>query len=1839
MARRTDALGRYRNLLEVDPEGLEELLPRTREAPEGAVEALQPAEWERLTQILKHRMGGLHDPALRLLAMEHVGEIYEHQLGDLERAFRWWAQALTAHPFVDESCAELERLARTMDDWGRVVQVYSTAHKKLQPAAQRQVQLREARVHLEERGDASKAERIYRSLWQADRQNPELLSALEQFYVRVGREDELVNILRQRIEMAETVEERTDLRLRLGYLYEVERGEPDLAAECYRLVLKEDRLNRQALEALEQIYLRQERWLDLLSAYERMASSSSDDSERLDYLVRMARVCDDTTGDRARSREIWQQVRDLCGDDPALLGEMGARFEAMERWEELVDVLRRQARVEADPRARLRLYEAQGRILGDRLGDRQGAVARWRQVLEIEPDNVQALLALSELQGALEAWEELLATLGRLIEIAEREGNADLLGRLHAQVARVEAGRLGHSDEAVEHWTRVLELAPADARALDALEELHAAGGRWREQIEVLERKLELAAGDEQRVELLLRQAAAWRDGEGNAAAAAQALRRVLALDPAHEEAQAALCDLLRDTNQHEELVAQIFGWLETVEDPRRAVKLLQEAALVFEEQLGQPDKAFAVWQSALRQDWGNAVTASNLERLAADQGRFDELLAIYGEGVQSTQSAPIKVSLLVSMGRCVGLELGQVDRAVGLLHDALRMDPEAVSALEVLAECYRRAARWHELVPVLRRLAELEREGGRTVALLRELAQKLSRLGDTAGAMATYQRVLDIEPTNIEALSALEALYLASGMWAPLVGVLERQLELEVDDAARVVAIKRQVGAIWDQQLGDAQRAIRCYEEVLALEPEDTEAMGALQSLYDRTDQSEAYLEMVERLLRHTDDEEERGSMYPRIAAAWEEQFERPERAMVTLGQWLEVDPRAERAYIALERLCREVGDHARLVEVLRRHVDAVEETGEKVGLLLRLGEARDQLRKDPQQAIAAYEEVLGLDAEEVQALEALARLHERLEAFDRAAAALVRLVPLLSGPGRRDVLFRLGRINQDHLERIDQAEAFFEQALAVDPAHFDSMERLVELHRGRGDWARAAEMMIRAEPHTSNPAKKAQLLYDAGMLHLEQLGDEAQGVELLARTLAVDPDHLRAGLPLSEIYYRDGRWAELEPVLDMLSRKIDPRDKGTRQRVSFRLGRTSAELGKIDKAIRFYQEARNVDVTHLPTLQALAELQYRTESWGEAFKTYQTILVHHREKLELDQVVELFYRLGRVKEHQGERRKALNFYEKALEERPSHRGSLEAQIELQARQSNWEAVARAKTALLAVAGPDEQFELFRDLGRMQQEKLKNTDAAVEAYRAAVALRPSDRDLLTEFVELLTSHTTRWQEAQQLVLRLAELETHPEIRARFLYTAAVIARDELDQPDQALHIFGEALDAHPRHLKAFESIDRLCTARKDWAALERHYRRMIERLARAAGEEDRALLAMLWHNLGEVYRSRLKRLPDAVAAFEEAVSLEPGDMGRRVILAELYQLAGSTHAVKAIGVHETLIGADPLRLESYQALFRLHLAAGQPDSAWCVAGALICLKRADAAAQQLYEQHRRPSPRRARTRISEALWREAILDPRQDRRVDAVLAAIAPTLITLMARPAKDFSLKRKERVKPAAGQPMVDLFHHITSVLGGMPADLYHRRDQQQPMMVANTTESPSIVVSEELLSSPREKPLAFTLGQQLTYLRPAYYLCRLFPSPGHLRLVLLAALRLAQPRLAIRPEDAVEVDRLAQQMGEAVHAQPGLLQQLAALGQPLAAAAATLDLTPWWNHLGLTANRVGLIFCDDLDAAAQAIQSEPAIFGAMPASDKVRELVTYSVLPDYHRVRRELGISITK
>src|SRR5262249_14253015 len=142
--------------------------------------------------------------------------------------------------------------------------------------------------------------------------------------------------------------------------------------------------------------------------------------------------------------------------------------------------------------------------------------------------------------------------------------------------------------------------------------------------------------------------------------------------------------------------------------------------------------------------------------------------------------------------------------------------------------------------------------------------------------------------------------------------------------------------------------------------------------------------------------------------------------------------------------------------------------------------------------------------------------------------------------------------------------AEGRFLQALSQDPAHVPTMVSLTALYKKRGDWLKASQMMVRAEQHTQHPLEKIKLLFEAAQIHDKRLHDQPRAMEYYAATIRLDPGHVEAGEPLAELFFREKRWNELEPILDMLARKAAQLKKDNKQlnELYFRIARTADEL-----------------------------------------------------------------------------------------------------------------------------------------------------------------------------------------------------------------------------------------------------------------------------------------------------------------------------------------------------------------------------------------------------------------------------------------------------------------------------------------------------------------------------------------------------------------------------------------------------------------------------------------------------------------------------------------------------
>jgi tetratricopeptide (TPR) repeat protein len=1088
-----------------------------------------------------------------------------------------------------------------------------------------------------------------------------------------------------------------------------------------------------------------------------------------------------------------------------------------------------------------------------------------------------------------------------------------------------------------------------------------------------------------------------------------------------------------------------------------------------------------------------------------------------------------------------------------------------------------------------------------------------------------------------LPSLVALERIYRERGEWEKLVEVLRRKASfrggelhtLSEDDLAIVLAAKLELASVYRDHFSDTDKAIQQYEEVLAVESQNLLALRGIEPLYMQKERWQELPKILETQLEAVSTEKERIAILGKLALLFEVEFVKPERAAERLEQVLDIDPNHLEALASLARIYRTLQRWDSVIGTYDRHVSATPNRADKVEIYKALGDVYEKELKDYDRAIDTYLNVTQLDENDVTALHALSRLYEKSENHSAAIDVLERLAKLVREPAERvELHYRTGRILEDKLGDRSAAVEHYERAIDLDPAHLPSLAAMRAVYVDKGDWLAASRTLEREIQHTQNPRVLTRLNVELGQIYRERLEEHERSIGAFEAALRHDDTNEEAALALVDDYMKQERHKEALPLLQLLVRQSGKRSSDENQRLGYLLGQAADKLGDHVLAVKAYGQAYTLDTSHLPTIQGLAGAHFALRDWEKAGKFYQVLLMQHRDDLSPDEVVAAFHQLGVVKLEQGERRKALNMFDKAIEQDPTHGPTLERVIALHGEDGNWDQVIHYKKQQLESAAKPERLALLQEIAELWRDKLDNRQKAIECLAEALGIEPNNYVLLHKQLQLY-QETKQWKEATEVIQRISDLDTRPATKAKYAYTIGVILRDELKDVEGALARFNLALDADPTQLKPFEAINKLLTQLKDWKGLERAFRKMLHRLM-ALPQPDKELQFSLWHNLGIIYRDRLKQLDAAAQAFKLASELRPEDHTQHKILAEIYSKLPSKFT-EAVTEFEYLLRHDPQQPEAYQALYKLYFDAREYDKAWCVARTLTVLKKADKEQSEFYEQYKVASGNPS-SRLTAQHWLTDVYHPDQDREVSMVFRGLCGPLFDSRYGAVTD-KIAGLSKLKP------VDFSKETASIAQAFALSMQVLSPDVRPRLYlcgdqpyglkSVFAQQPATQCGMLLLRGYKPKDLQFVTAHHLAYHRAEHYIRKILPSAQELREALIVAMRSIG-------EGTPEAEKIWAQLKTKM--QPTQLEEIAKSCKLFAKRGGRTDIKRWIQTVELTACRAGFLVSNDLESAVSMLgQLESAGPDDLSPNEKVKELILFSVSQEYFRLREAIGITL--
>jgi tetratricopeptide (TPR) repeat protein len=1195
-------------------------------------------------------------------------------------------------------------------------------------------------------------------------------------------------------------------------------------------------------------------------------------------------------------------------------------FEALEEhhflhgeWPDLVRLYERRLEgpdLQANPEAAARLCFRLGQVLEERCLQGDRAISWYREAARRAPRFRAPLTQLRRLYAERSAWDLVL-------QIAELESALPMQAFERAafftQMGEIWHQRMGDPAQGLAQFERALEADPEHLAALRGIAAVRAEQGESAAAAEALERVVAGTRGPDS-ARPLVELARLYAGALAEPGRAAELFRTALSHDPRCEEALEALCEDAARSQRWPALAELLERRYDLATGATRRLAIALEAGALQLERLRNPAGA-RIWygralELAPHDDPVILLSLAEVEKLAGQR----EARARWLDRAAAAAPDLVPVDVLVENAQLASER--DPERALDGLRRALRREPGNARILDAVADLLGRLGRHRELAALLEQQAgEAGAPAERRTLLWRRVASLRGELGDSEAAALALERALEADPVDPAALDALARLHQDAGRFDSLRALLERGREHARGRQALELAVR--LGELLLERFDDVEAAREAFQAALALDSADTRALQGLERIALQSGDDEAVIDAFEREASVTTD---RGRL---SFLVWElvrlrERKEEPDEALLWIERLAQVAPEDRRVLECCARLQEQLGHHEERVETLAR-LDVLLQGRERAANRRHQAELHEKLG-DTERALACYRGALEADPEDVAALRALLGPLERSGRKAELAEAHGQLAQLVEGEERIACLGARAAL----LEELGDAQG----ALAVverlarevgpRPEVVASLERLLEATARYEDLAAQLEARQRSLPDGSPEA--AELALRRADLLRGRLARAAEAASLYRAAADALPEEGRARA-------LDGLEAALRSSGDSLA-------------LAELLGARAEACGdaarageiELERAGLLEQSEQSAEARAL--YERLAdgggpasdEAERRLRQLLERLGAFEALVARLEARLDAEPAAERVETLVRMAALRRDRLRdpggAIECLERATALAPGRAGLWQGLARLYENAGRVDALARALEGELG-AGPDADRErhLRSRAAELYRGPLGQPEAAIAHARRVLELDPADLAASEFLIEELARAERHEELAAVLEARLArasgEAERSPsavEGETALRLRIASLRAGPLGDPEGAIAVLEPAAAAEREGLAAVAEplADLYQRARRSAALMD-----LCQRAADvASGPLERAQWSL---RRADALRAE-GRLAEAAEGYRRVLADRPEDRAARTALRDLYRRLGEQEPLARLLEADLAVTAGdeelPLRLE-----------------------------------------------------------------------------------------------------------------------------------------------------------------------------------------------------------------------------------------------------------------------------------------------------------------------------------
>lgn len=1108
----------------------------------GALEMLERlyharSEWQPLSEVLEQQAQRTSDEIVRARALHKFGRLQHERLKNRNEAIRALERANRATQKRDRMILQdLAHLYETAQEYPSLVKVVRTLISVVETSDEQVALLHKlGQVQKRRMNNEDEAISYFQTALQIEPTHLPTLQALAGLYI--GRKEwrALVDMHQGEVEVSNSLPRRADVHTRIGEILETHLDQPQDACVHYEQALSLNPDQAQAFRAITRLYARAGRYRELTEHYERVLERAKAREYKLTYLFKLGSLWEDALGDPAQAAYIYRRILRI---DPHNLGAIHALQRATERagqYRELVEALELEVRECKESALVCELLHRAGVILDEKMGDMDGALARFQQIIQRDAGHAPTLASMAQIFHREGRFGHLHDVYEKQLAIAETDRDAATI--LH-KMGELCEDKLGRPDDAVKNYKTAAQRCSDHHPSVRAWSRLVREREDWRELIKVLGVELSTSAESHSRARLLYSAGYVYEDRLNNQKDAIASYEEALTMDASYWPALVALGRLRSRQSAWPKVIENLARQHHNTMDAKVSGAAMMRQGDVLRDHLNDDHGAIERFEGLVDSASGKLTALLSLEPLYTKTQAWEALAAVYEAEADTIADASGRIAALRDL-----LNVQDVHRVGGLTEQTatykqiLSMAPSDVLALEGLHRIASLTNDQDTLAEVCRTLGDIAEDRALAAYYMTSVGQALERMG-ASGARNMYQMALTKDKSSLGAIRGLARTARTTGDHQSEAHATRLEAAFLVEPRA-VADLLVHSAELRLEFLNDPEGAAGDLERALEAWPDHFRAAELIQPPLLQAGHTDRLLTILSRAAGAATAPLIAARHWLAVANLHLDHLGDFGGGVAALQRGLDLAPDH---VSSLRKLAQAYTRDRRWDDAIRLYRHVVEISANRSVLCqsyLELATLLDRHKDDADAALVAYETVLEIDPYHRQALVALAEFHLQRGNGDAAAETAHRMVTSAHDTeGRTWALVQLSSIEQKRGEP-DRAEHALIEAVALEGPSGEAAAAFRKLIEGRGSWIGYATGLTAFVQRGTTDRKLLKTAYlELARVHGDVMGQPGQAAAKLEEAVAVIGASSELAYELGRRLVAAGRYhegiAQLHALLD---------------------------------------------------------------------------------------------------------------------------------------------------------------------------------------------------------------------------------------------------------------------------------------------------------------------------------------------------------------------------------------------------------------------------------------------------------------------------------------------------------------------------------------------------------------------------------------------------------------------------------------------------------------------------------------------------------------------------------